>query len=131
MTWACLQDQAQERMVQLRLYAQEQQAASESLLSYLQQKLGRSLAQMQELELEAEASLEQLIHGEVKRARETADARMDLVRQSAQAMERRVSETVEVLLSLLKYFRSKGSSNIVVVSSSQPRGQGSTRQKRA
>merc|ERR1719174_3008480 len=110
-------------MGQLKLYAEEQRAASESLLSYLQQKLGRSLTQMQELELEAEASLEQLIHGEVKRARETADARMEIVRQSAQAMECRVSDTVEVLLSLLKYFRTRGTSNIVVVSSAQARGQ--------
>ncbi|CAJ1355357.1 unnamed protein product [Effrenium voratum] len=58
--------------------------------------------------LKAETSMAQLVQGEVNRAMEIADARMDLVRQSAQAMERRVSDTVEVLLSLLKYFRSKG-----------------------
>lgn len=45
---------------------------------------------------------------------ETADARMDLVRQSAQAMERRVSDTVEVLLSLLKYFRSRGDGDPII-----------------
>lgn len=46
----------------------------------------------------------------MRRAHETADARMDLVRQSAQAMERRVADTVELLVSLLRYFRSKGTS---------------------
>ncbi|CAE7231226.1 unnamed protein product, partial [Symbiodinium pilosum] len=59
--------------------------------------------------MEAETSMAQIVQSEVNRAMEIADARMDLVRQSAQAMERRVSDTVEVLLSLLKYFRSKGS----------------------
>jgi len=78
--------------------------------------MGRSLAQMHELDFEADASLEQMIQGEVNRAMETADARMDLVRQSAQAMERRVSDTVEVLLSLLRYFRMKGGTQAAVPS---------------
>jgi len=110
--WARLKERAMGRTGQLRAYAATQQAASDSLLRYLHQHMGRSLAQMHELELEAETSLEQLIQGEVNRAMETADARMDLVRQSSQAMERRVSDTVEVLLSLLKYFRSKGESKV-------------------
>lgn len=79
------------------------------MLRSVQQGIGRSLAEIHKLEMEAETSMAQIVQSEVNRAMEIADARMDLVRQSAQAMERRVSDTVEVLLSLLKYFRSIGS----------------------
>lgn len=111
--WTRLQERAKARSNQLHESAAAQQAVSDAILRSLQQHMGRSLAQMHELELEAEPSLELVIQGEINRAMETADARMDLVRQSAQAMERRVSDTVEVLLSLLKYFRSKGGSHVV------------------
>lgn len=106
--WARLQERAKERVALLRDYTEAERAASRAALRHLQDRLGGSLAQMHELELEAEASVEQLVQSEVRRAMETADARMDLVRQSAQAMDRRVADTVEVLLSLLRYFRSKG-----------------------
>lgn len=106
--WTRLQDRAKERIHQLKDFSRVQQAASQAMLKSIHSSIGRSLAEMHELELEAETSLNQLIQGEINRAMEIADARMDLVRQSAQAMERRVSDTVEVLLYLLKYFRAKG-----------------------
>lgn len=106
--WSRLQERAKARSQQLREYEASQEAESRAAIASLRKLLGNSFAEMHELELEAERSLEQLIQGEVSRAIETADARMDLVRQSAQAMERRVSDTVEVLLSLLRYFRSRG-----------------------
>jgi len=111
--WTRLQERAKERTHQLQEYALAQQTASEAMLQSIQQSVGGSLAQMHELELEAESSLEQMVQGEISRVMETADARMDLVRQSAQAMERRVSDTVEVLLSLLKYFRCRGGHHVV------------------
>lgn len=114
-SWARLQEQAHERTKHLLEFAAEEQAASHATIQSIRQSMGRTLAQMHEMELEAEKSLEQLIQGEINRAMETADARMDLVRQSAEAMERRVADTVEVLLSLLKYFRSKGGPNLDVV----------------
>ncbi|CAE7222850.1 unnamed protein product [Symbiodinium natans] len=108
-TWERLQERARTRLQQLQRDAQAQQAASDAMLRSVHQGIGRSLAEIHKLEMEAEASMAQIVQSEVNRAMEIADARMDLVRQSAQAMERRVSDTVEVLLSLLKYFRSKGS----------------------
>eukprot|EP00930_Biecheleria_cincta_P043112 TRINITY_DN2963_c0_g1_i3.p1 TRINITY_DN2963_c0_g1~~TRINITY_DN2963_c0_g1_i3.p1 ORF type:complete len:813 (-),score=185.08 TRINITY_DN2963_c0_g1_i3:109-2547(-) len=108
LAWSRLQDRAKERIHQLEDFSRTQQAASQAMLKFIHSSIGRSLAEMHELELEAETSLNQLVQGEINRAMEIADARMDLVRQSAQAMERRVSDTVEVLLSLLKYFGSKG-----------------------
>ncbi|CAE7605684.1 unnamed protein product [Symbiodinium sp. CCMP2456] len=108
-TWERLQERARTRLQQLQQDAEAQQAASDAMLRSVQQGIGRSLAEIHKLEMEAETSMAQIVQSEVNRAMEIADARMDLVRQSAQAMERRVSDTVEVLLSLLKYFRSKGS----------------------
>lgn len=106
--WSRLSGHAKARSEWLHDYAAEQQAHTESMLHAIRQRLGATLAQMHELELEAEPSLQMAIQSEINRAMETADARMDLVRESANAMKRRVSDTVEVLLSLLKYFRSKG-----------------------
>eukprot|EP00913_Durusdinium_trenchii_P021005 g19738.t1 len=102
-TWQRLQERAKERVEQLEGYSLEQEAIREAILKSLQKGIGRSLAEIHKLEMEAEISLTQLVQSEAQRAMEIAEARMDL------AMERRVSDTVEVLLSLLKYFRSKGS----------------------
>eukprot|EP00445_Apocalathium_hangoei_P068471 CAMPEP_0204124514 /NCGR_PEP_ID=MMETSP0361-20130328/9890_1 /ASSEMBLY_ACC=CAM_ASM_000343 /TAXON_ID=268821 /ORGANISM="Scrippsiella Hangoei, Strain SHTV-5" /LENGTH=785 /DNA_ID=CAMNT_0051076081 /DNA_START=29 /DNA_END=2386 /DNA_ORIENTATION=- len=107
-TWTQLQGHAKARAQWLREHAADHQSAVDALLSSLREGMGATLAQMHELELEAEASLDQVVQSEISRALETADARMDLVRQSAQAMEQRISDTVEVLLSLLRYFGSKG-----------------------
>lgn len=107
-TWTELQGHAKARAQWLREHAADHQSAVDALLSSLREGMGATLAQMHELELEAEASLDQVVQSEISRALETADARMDLVRQSAQAMEQRISDTVEVLLSLLRYFGSKG-----------------------
>ncbi|CAK9041291.1 Pentatricopeptide repeat-containing protein [Durusdinium trenchii] len=108
-TWQRLQERAKERVEQLEGYSLEQEAIREAILKSLQKGIGRSLAEIHKLEMEAEISLTQLVQSEAQRAMEIAEARMDLVWQSSEAMERRVSDTVEVLLSLLKYFRSKGS----------------------
>lgn len=118
--WSRLQDRAKERIHQLKDFSRVQQAASQAMLKSIHSSIGRSLAEMHELELEAETSLNQLIQGEINRAMEIADARMDLVRQSAQAMERRVSDTVEVLLYLLKYFRAKGGNGMAPPQASAP-----------
>ncbi len=75
LAWSRLQERAKERTHQLREYAAAQQVASESMLRYIHQSLGRSLAQAHELELEAESSWETMIQGEVSRAMETSDAR--------------------------------------------------------
>eukprot|EP00928_Gymnodinium_smaydae_P035006 TRINITY_DN2469_c0_g1_i1.p1 TRINITY_DN2469_c0_g1~~TRINITY_DN2469_c0_g1_i1.p1 ORF type:complete len:852 (-),score=170.24 TRINITY_DN2469_c0_g1_i1:17-2521(-) len=119
---AKLQERAKVRALELREYAASQEASSRAALEAVRQLAGQSLWQMHELELEAESSLEQLVQVEVNRALETADARMDLVHQSAQAMEMRTSETVEVLLSLLKYFRSKSGASSGMVSVPQING---------
>lgn len=103
-----LQEKAKERCAQLKNRAVLQQESEKSVLSYLHQRVGQSLVRMYELELDSEASLEPFIQSEVNRAMETADSRMDLVCQAAHAMDRRIADTVEVLLSILRYFRSKG-----------------------
>lgn len=106
--WSALQEKAKERSRQLQNRAVLQHETTKSVLDHLHQRVGQSLVRMYELELESEASLEQFIQSEVNRAMETADSRMDLVRQAAHAMNRRIADTVEVLLSILRYFRSKG-----------------------
>eukprot|EP00746_Dinoflagellata_sp_MGD_P099991 gnl/MRDRNA2_/MRDRNA2_40684_c0_seq1.p1 gnl/MRDRNA2_/MRDRNA2_40684_c0~~gnl/MRDRNA2_/MRDRNA2_40684_c0_seq1.p1 ORF type:complete len:733 (-),score=141.78 gnl/MRDRNA2_/MRDRNA2_40684_c0_seq1:12-2210(-) len=103
-----LQEKAKERCQQLQNRAVLQQESEKSVLSYLHQHVGQSLVRMYELELDSEASLEQFIQSEVNRAMETADSKMELVCQAAHAMDRRIADMVEVLLSILRYFRSKG-----------------------
>jgi hypothetical protein len=103
-----LQEKAKERCMQLRNRAVLQQESEKSVLRHLHQHVGQSLVRMYELELDSEGSLEQFIQSEVNRAMETADSRMDLVCHAAHAMDRRIADMVEVLLSILRYFRSKG-----------------------
>lgn len=107
-TWGQLQGHAKARVQWLREHADDHQASADVLLGSIREDMGETLAQMHELELDAEVSLDQIIHNEASRSMETAHARMDLVRQSANGMEQRISDTVEVLLSLLQYFGSKG-----------------------